>query len=112
MATCRTLTPTGCNKLLMKPYKGIRQALEENKDNLIPALLISVYGDRLEDQYVGNYLETYAYKDNGCLNEVNQYMAALKRKAIGSMFTDFTMDDMEGTPHKLSDYVGKGTMSW
>ncbi|WP_303175589.1 TlpA disulfide reductase family protein [Paraprevotella xylaniphila] len=88
--------------------ESIRQALEENKDNLIPALLISVYGDRLEDQYVGNYLETYAYKDNGCLNEVNQYMAALKRKAIGSMFTDFTMDDMEGTPHKLSDYVGKG----
>ena len=24
------------------------------------------------------------------------------------MFTDFTMNDMQGTPRKLSDYVGKG----
>ena len=54
------------------------------------------------------YLKEYAYKDNGILKNVNNYIQALKRKAVGAMFTDFTMNDMQGTPRKLSDYVGKG----
>ena len=45
---------------------------------------------------------------NGILKNVNNYIQALKRKAVGAMFTDFTMNDMQGTPRKLSDYVGKG----
>lgn len=31
-----------------------------------------------------------------------------RRSAIGAHFVDFTLNDPEGNPHKLSDYAGKG----
>ena len=96
------------DKLAQAQLEAIRQAIEDNKDNLIAAILLSSNGSFLDPQYVSNFMETYAYKDNGCLKELNHSMAAMKRKAVGAMFTDFTMNDMQGTPRKLSDYVGKG----
>ncbi len=85
-----------------------RAILEENKDNLVPAAMIASYGQAVGTDMYAEYMEEYAYKDNGMLKSVNEYLQALKRKAVGTMFTDFTMDDMQGTPRKLSDYVGKG----
>ena len=31
-----------------------------------------------------------------------------KRQAVGRMFTDLTLDDPDGKPHALSEYLGKG----
>lgn len=35
-------------------------------------------------------------------------MEGAKRKTAGVQFTDFTMNDIQGTPRRLSDYAGKG----
>ncbi len=86
----------------------IRKALEEHKDNMIPAALIAYYAENIGMDKVEEYLKDYAFSSNDILTDVIQHIEALKRKAVGAMFTDFTMNDMEGTPRKLSDYVGKG----
>ena len=96
------------DKALHSQTEAIRTALQENKDNLIPASMIAFYSENIGMDKVEEYLKEYAYKDNGILKNVNNYIQALKRKAVGAMFTDFTMNDMQGTPRKLSDYVGKG----
>lgn len=96
------------DKALHSQTEAIRTALQENKDNLIPASMIAFYSENIGMDKVEEYLKEYVYKDNGILKNVNNYIQALKRKAVGAMFTDFTMNDMQGTPRKLSDYVGKG----
>ncbi len=96
------------DKALHSQTEAIRTALQENKDNLIPASMIAFYSENIGMDKVEEYLKEYAYKDNGILKNVNNYIQALKRKAVGAMFTDFMMNDMQGTPRKLSDYVGKG----
>ena len=35
-------------------------------------------------------------------------MQSLEKRAIGRMFTDMTIKDMNGVDRKLSDWIGKG----
>lgn len=88
--------------------QAIEKAMAENKDNLIPASMIAFYSEIIGMDKVEEYLKEYTYKDNAILTDIRDYIEALKRKEVGATFTDFTMNDMEGTPRKLSDYVGKG----
>ena len=37
------------------------------------------------------------------------YVEAWRRAAVGATFTDFEMNDLEGQPRRLSEFVGKGT---
>lgn len=85
-----------------------KEVVEENKDNMVAILFIDNCIEPYGVEYVKGFLANYPYKDHKLLKGTREYIAALDRKAPGAMFTDFTMDDMEGTPRKLSDYVGKG----
>lgn len=93
-------------------YEGrnndVRKAAEDNKDNLVAAAFIGECIEAFGADYVKNFLASYPYKDAGILKSTYEYIAALDRKAEGAMFTDFTMNDMNGEARKLSDYVGKG----
>lgn len=86
----------------------IKEAITKNAYTLIPALYISSYAEDLGVDYVENFLKDYRYKDNKILARAYRFLEAAKRKAPGAMFTDFAMNDMQGAPRKLSDYVGKG----
>lgn len=88
--------------------KALRDAIDNNKDNLIPTAVIASYSESIGMDYVAQYLSSYAFKDNPVLTRVNKQLEAEKRKAVGAMFTDFALNDLEGKSHKLSDYVGKG----
>lgn len=37
------------------------------------------------------------------------YIEAWRRATVGATFTDFEMNDLEGQPRRLSEFVGKGT---
>lgn len=93
-------------------YKGmtdaIKKTVEDNKDNLVAAAYIGQCLDLFGLDYVKTFLASYPHKDAGILRSTHEYIKALERKVPGTMFTDFTMNDMDGTPKKLSDYVGKG----
>ena len=59
------------------------EIIKENKDNLIPVA------------FVGNVMYYVEYPE-------------LKEIIIGKPFTDLTENDVNGNPHKLSEYCGKG----
>lgn len=108
--------PDSINALLYRDYQEIvdgrvhtiKEAIEDNKDNFIAGGLIAVYNHALDIKEVEEFLATYKYRGHSMLDKVNNYIKALKRKEVGAMFADFTMNDMEGNPRKLSDYVGQG----
>lgn len=89
--------------------EAIKKAVVDNKDNLVAAVYIpSCLNMDGGVDFVKDFLKTYPYADSPSLESARKYLAALERKQPGTMFTDFTMNDMDGKPHKLSEYVGKG----
>ena len=86
----------------------IKEAIEANKENIIPAGLLAAYYSLLDIKEVEEFLATYKYGQHATLEKLNNYIQGLKNREVGAMFVDFTMNDMEGNPRKLSDYVGQG----
>lgn len=88
-----------------------KEIVNENKDNLIPVAFISnIIGD-MEYPELKELLDPkYAYASHPALAGVRQYADMLAKKAamIGKKFTDITENDVDGKPHKLSEYCGKG----
>lgn len=87
---------------------ALKNGITENKDNLIPAYFIFNYMEVLGIDFIDNFLKDYKYKDDALLVSVFKMLEGEKRKAVGAQFIDFSMADMDGKMHKLSEYVGKG----
>lgn len=87
---------------------ALKNGITENKDNLIPAYFIFNYMEVLGVDFIDNFLKDYKYKDDALLVSVFKMLEGEKRKAVGAQFIDFSMPDMDGKMHKLSEYVGKG----
>ena len=87
---------------------ALKNGITENKDNLIPVYFIFNYMEVLGVDFIDNFLKDYKYKDDALLVSVFKMLEGEKRKAVGAQFIDFSMPDMDGNMHKLSEYVGKG----
>lgn len=46
--------------------------------------------------------------ENAIAKESPKELAAETPASVGNQFIDFTMNDIDGKPHKLSEYIGKG----
>lgn len=91
--------------------KRVKEIVNENKDNLIPAAFINNIVYDLEYPELKEVLDPKrAYASHPALAGARQYLAAVSKKAgiIGQPFIDITENDMDGNPHKLSEYCGKG----
>ena len=95
-------------ELMNEKVAYIKESIEQHKEDLISAGLIAIYNSQLDIKEVEEFLKDYKFSNHPILTKVKEYIQALKRKEVGADFVDFTMNDMEGTPRKLSDYVGKG----
>lgn len=87
------------------------EIIKENKDNLIPVAFVNNVMYYVEFPVLQEILnEKYAYAKHPALAPARQYLAMLVKKAgiIGKPFTDLTENDVNGKPHKLSEYCGKG----
>lgn len=92
-------------------YKQVLfKAVENNKENCLPAYLIAYQG--VSDYSV---LEAYAnsgmeYTKHPVFANVMQYVQheSPKYELVEKRFIDFSEKDREGKLHKLSEYVGKG----
>lgn len=83
--------------------------LKANQGNIIPAAIIymSYYSMSLADLKAA-LDPSKAYASHPILARVKKYLSSLEKRQPGNMFMDFTMNDMTGTPRKLSDWCGKG----
>ena len=87
------------------------EIIKANPDNLIP---VAFLGDIIYDFDYPELKELFdarhAYVSHPALAGAKRYMAVLAKKAafIGNKFVDLELNDVNGKPHKLSEYCGKG----
>jgi len=83
--------------------------ITENHDNQIPAAYLSDSFYALDYHQLKKALDpTAAYYNSPQLEKAKKYLANLEKRAPGTMFKDFEMNDTDGKAHKLSEWCGKG----
>ena len=83
--------------------------IRENSDNLIPVFFIKDLAYGLEyDELLEVCNPKNAYYNHPAMDLPKQLLAALEKRAPGKMYTDMTINDLNGAARKLSDWVGKG----
>ena len=91
--------------------KFMKQVIKDNPDNVIPAAFIgNVMYDYELDELQELLSDKYAYSSHPMVDRVKQHVEAEAKKQgiVGQQFIDIEEPDVDGKPHKLSEYVGKG----
>lgn len=88
--------------------KAVLDILNANKESLIPAYILTSSTNPLELKDIIDFMAEYKYADRPRLENIRTQIEALSRMKPGTMVTDFTMNDINGVSHKLTDFVGKG----
>jgi peroxiredoxin len=87
----------------------VRKTLEDNKKNVIPILFLTFFNANMDVNYLDEYLKNYtAYDSNPLMKRAKTGIAAMRKSAVGAMAKDIVLNDVNGKPHKLSSYLGKG----
>ena len=87
------------------------EIIKANMDNIIPVAFLGDVIFGLEYNEMKDLLDdSRVYAKHPALNEVKRYYAIMAKKAafMGKKFVDIVENDVNGTPHKLSEYCGKG----
>jgi len=88
-----------------------KTAIKENPDNIIPAAFIrNVMYDFELDELKELLRDKYVYANHPMVGPVKMYVEQEEKKQaiVGKQFIDIEENDVDGNPHKLSEYVGKG----
>lgn len=87
------------------------EIVKANGDNLIPAAFLGDIIYNLEYPELKELFDAkHPYANHPALAGAKSYVAVLAKKAafIGKKFVDIEENDVDGKPHKLSEYLGKG----
>ena len=90
--------------------KLTKQCCQENKQMKFPALFLAQSASSMDRKDVIALAEegNPAYMDTKLTANIKGSIEGWKRQLPGVQFTDLEMNDVNGKPHKLSEYVGKG----
>ena len=90
----------------------VKKIISENRDNIIPAFFVksAITGEDPEAEMKEFFDPSYAYVNHPASASAKAYLEAqlAKNAIIGTQFIDLEENDVDGKPHKLSEYVGKG----
>ena len=104
-------------KELMEKINGMVEAADNMKLDYVkahsgdatPAMLMSELYYQLEYQELVDLINSgAAWVNHPMATPVKKHVEAVGKRQPGRMFTDLEMNDTEGKPAKLSDWVGKG----
>ena len=96
-------------KVLEKKTEAQWAIVRENKDNLIPVFFIKDLAYNLEyDELKEVCNPSNAYYNHAVMDLPKKLLASLEKRAPGKMYTDMTINDLDGKARKLSEWVGKG----
>lgn len=87
----------------------IYRVIDEHIDNPVGLLLLPRYAYSLPIEQQRTLLEKVPerYTANADIRKLKEHIATLDRTAVGKQFLDFGMNDPEGRPIRLSDFIGK-----
>ena len=96
------------NTVMPEFNRVMSENFDRNKDNAVGAWVIADWG--LEPVQFDSVLNLAGepLKSNPLIKKMIQQQEMLKKTAEGAMFTDFTIEQPDGSKVSLSDYVGKG----
>lgn len=87
----------------------VRRIIRENQDNQIPVTYINDAMYELGYEGLREALNPKAaYYDNPALAKAKALLASYDKRKPGTPFHELTMNDLNGQPIQLSQYVGKG----
>lgn len=94
--------------LMPEVNKVFSQYFDRNNNNAVGAWVLANWG--LEPEQLDSIanLSGDVLKANPLVKGMLKQAEMLKKTAEGAMFTDFTIEQPDGTKASLSDYVGKG----
>lgn len=91
------------------PTNALLAIIKENKDNVVGTFVLSQLQYNLSYEQLNELVSQDApFLHHPLVANVKQVLESMKLRAPGTMFTDLEENDMQGNPHKLSEYVGKG----
>lgn len=109
---CMTMQPTEGVDPKVEAMKLMRRAVMDNLDSMLPLYFVPMMADGLP---VGDlqriFYEGAPYADLPDMQEAKWRLAFLSGqspRSIGKTFIDLTMNDIDGKPHRLSEWCGKG----
>ena len=106
--TSRGLARLQTNTVMPEFNRVMSENFDRNKDNAVGAWVIADWGlEPVQFDSVLN-LAGETLKSNPLIKKMIQQQEMLKKTAEGAMFTDFTIEQPDGSKVSLSDYVGKG----
>lgn len=87
-----------------------RQSIIENKDNLLGAFVLGMTAKMYDDlTQLDSMISIVKYADRvASIDAHKKNLESKEATKAGKMFVDFPGKNIDGTPAKLSDYVGKG----
>ena len=88
-----------------------KQIIKDNPDNIIPAAFFENVIYEYELSELKALLDPkYPYVNHPMMKGIKDYVAKeeAKQAIVGKQFIDIEENDVDGKPHKLSEYVGKG----
>lgn len=88
-----------------------RRAVDENRDNLIPAVFLFDVMYELEGQEVLDLLaDSNVYMQHPLAAKAKRFRANVEKKLalVGKKFVDLDMPGLDGQQHKLSEWCGTG----
>ncbi len=96
------------NTVMPEFNRVMSENFDRNKDNAVGAWAIASWN--LEPAQFDSVLNLAGetLKANPLIKKMIQQQEMLKKTAEGAMFTDFTIEQPDGSKVSLSDYVGKG----
>ncbi len=110
-ATKRAQLEQEVEKIGIKTNKLLTDYIQQHRNDVTPAFFIftSSLPYTLDYSELEALLDsTTAYYDHPVMQGVKKMLAAKEKRRPGLMFTDLTMQDMDGKEVKLSQWAGKG----
>lgn len=100
---------TKSDEVLAKRANDRLTVLGEFRHTLIPAVFLPEECGRMTLEKLEEWLDPQApYYNHPNMLRVKRQMASMEKKRVGRMFTDLTMNDLDGKPRSLSEWCGKG----
>jgi peroxiredoxin len=87
----------------------VMQIVSENSDNIIPAAFIKSLAYDLSYEQLAQVCQPSApYYNHPAMQTTRRLYEGMQKRAPGKLFTDMTINDINGQPRQLSEWIGKG----
>ncbi|MBR1593654.1 MAG: TlpA family protein disulfide reductase [Alloprevotella sp.] len=87
----------------------VKEFCDENTESIVPAYFLRDVIYQIDRSDVIRWADAKAkFMGTSLMAPVNSRVEGWRRGEPGTMFTDLEENDVDGKPHKLSEYVGKG----